>query len=45
VSPEPVANILIAQGYLVGSSRFQNDDVGYMNRILLLRAAPDVMPR
>ena len=46
VSTEPVANILIAQGYLVGSSRFQNDDVSYMNRILLLHQVPDeVMPR
>ena len=46
VSREPVANILIAQGYLVGSARFQNDDVGYMNRVLLFRAVPDeVMPK
>lgn len=46
VSTEPVANILIAQGYLVGSARFQNDDVGYVNRILLFRAVPGgVIPR
>jgi hypothetical protein len=46
VSREPVANILIAQGYLVGSGRFQNDDVGYMNRVLLYRGVPDeVMPK
>jgi hypothetical protein len=46
LSPEPVANILIAQGFLVGSARFQNDDVEYMNRILLFRAVPnDVMPK
>ena len=46
VSSERVANILIAQGYLVGSARFQNDDVSYMNRALLFRAVPDaVMPR
>jgi hypothetical protein len=46
VSSERVANILIAQGYLVGSARFQNDDVNYMNRALLFRAIPDeVMPR
>jgi hypothetical protein len=45
-SRERVANILIAQGYLVGSARFQNDDVNYMNRTLLFRAIPDaVMPR
>jgi hypothetical protein len=46
VSPEPVANILIAQGFLVGSARFQNDDVAYLNRVLLFRGVPDeVMPR
>lgn len=46
MSPDPVANLLIAQGYLVGSARFQNDDVGYMNRILLFRAVPEhVMPK
>jgi len=45
VSRERVANILIAQGYLVGSARFQNEDVDYMNRSLLFRAIPDeVMP-
>jgi hypothetical protein len=45
-SLEPVANVLIAQGYLVGSARFQNDDVAYINRVLLFRAVPDkVMPR
>ena len=44
-SREHVANILIAQGYLVGSARFQNDDVGYMNRVLLFRGVPEsVMP-
>jgi hypothetical protein len=40
-SRDPVANILIAQGFLVGSARFQNDDVGYMNRVLLFRGVPD----
>jgi hypothetical protein len=46
VSRERVSNVLIAQGYLVGSARFQNDDVNYMNRALLFRAVPDVvMPR
>lgn len=45
VSRAPVANILIAQGYLVGSARFQNDDVGYMNRVLLFRGLPaEVIP-
>jgi hypothetical protein len=43
---EHVSNILIAQGFLVGSSRFQNDDLKYMNRALLFRAVPDhVMPK
>jgi len=42
---EHVSNILIAQGFLVGSARFQNDDLRYMNRALLFRAVPDeVMP-
>ncbi len=35
-----VANILVAEDYLVGSSLFQNDEVGYMNRILLHKAMP-----
>jgi hypothetical protein len=35
-----VANILIAQGFLVGSSRYQNEDVDFMNRIILGRAVP-----
>jgi hypothetical protein len=46
VSREPVANLLIAQGYVVGSARFQNDDVKYINRVLLFRAIPDeTIPR
>jgi hypothetical protein len=46
MSRELVANILVAQGYLVGSARFQNDYVDYMNRVLLFRGVPDgVMPR
>jgi hypothetical protein len=41
-----VANILIAQGFLVGSSRFQNEDVDFMNRILLGRSIPQhVIPQ
>ena len=41
-----VANILIAQGFLVGSSRFQNEDVDFMNRIILGRAVPkSVIPQ
>ncbi len=43
---EQVANILIAQGYLVGSARFQNDYIAYVNRIMLTRAVPEeVMPK
>ncbi|ADO72737.1 hypothetical protein [Stigmatella aurantiaca] len=34
-----VSNILVAEGYLVGSSLFQNDEVGYVNRIILNRQA------
>jgi hypothetical protein len=41
MSREPVANLLIAQGYVVGSARFQNDDVRYINRVLLFRSIPD----
>ncbi len=41
-----VANIIIAQGFLVGSSRFQNEDVDYINRIILGRSIPrSVVPR
>jgi len=41
-----VNNILIAQGFLVGSSRYQNEDVDFMNRIILGRAVPaHVIPR
>jgi hypothetical protein len=35
-----VSNILVAEDYLVGSSLFQNDEVGYMNRILLHKSIP-----
>jgi hypothetical protein len=37
---DQVSNILVAQGYLVGSARFQNDDVDYMNRVILFRGIP-----
>lgn len=41
-----VANLLVAQGFLVGSSRFQNEDVDFMNRIILGRGLPkDVIPQ
>jgi len=43
---EHVANLVIAQGFLVGSARFESDDLRYMNRALLFRGVPDeVMPR
>ncbi|WP_225409920.1 Hint domain-containing protein [Stigmatella hybrida] len=35
VTDQPVTNILVAQGFLVGSSTFQNDDIGYINRVIL----------
>jgi len=45
-STNRVANILIAQGFLVGSSRFQNDDVDFINRIILGRGIPaNVIPQ
>ena len=45
-STNRVSNILIAQGYLVGSSRYQNEDVDYINRIILGRSMPaHVIPR
>jgi hypothetical protein len=30
----------VAEGYLVGSSLFQNDEVGYINRIILNKSIP-----
>jgi len=43
---EHVANLVIAQGFLVGSARFESDDLRYMNRALRFRGVPDeVMPR
>jgi hypothetical protein len=35
-----VSNVLVAQGYLVGSVRYQNDEVGYINRVILYRGMP-----
>jgi hypothetical protein len=34
-----VSNVLVAQGFLVGSSVFQNDDIGYINRRILFRSS------
>jgi len=46
LSTDRVANVVIAQGFLVGSGRFQNEELKYINRILLFRAVPDaIMPR
>ncbi len=43
VSHDLVSNVLVAQGFLVGSSNFQNDDVGYINRIILFRHIPSAV--
>ncbi|MDY7232919.1 Hint domain-containing protein [Hyalangium rubrum] len=40
VSTDLVSNIVIAEGYLVGSSSYQNDDVGYINRIIMHKQVP-----
>jgi len=46
VSVNHVSNIIIAQGFLVGSSRYQNEDVDYMNRVILGRSIPkSVIPQ
>jgi len=37
----PMSNILVAQGYLNGSSYFQNDGIDLQNRKLLRRTVPD----
>lgn len=42
VTEDLVSNVLVAQGFLVGSSRFQNDDVGYMNRVILYSNVPGI---
>jgi hypothetical protein len=45
-SANRVSNLLIAQGFLVGSSRYQSEDVDYLNRIVLGRSIPaHVIPR
>jgi len=46
VSRDQVSNVLVAQGFLVGSARYQNEDVRLMNRIILQLAVPqEVMPK
>ncbi|SEU37128.1 Hint domain-containing protein [Stigmatella erecta] len=42
VTEDLVSNVLVAQGFLVGSSRFQNDDVGYINRVILYSDVPHI---
>jgi hypothetical protein len=45
VTQDLVSNVVVAQGYLVGSSQFQNDFVGYMNRLILHKHVPrEVIP-
>ncbi|MBI3294428.1 MAG: hypothetical protein HYZ71_06825 [Deltaproteobacteria bacterium] len=39
----PTANVVVAQGYLNGSSYFQNDGVDLQNRELLRRTIPDAL--
>lgn len=46
ITRDQVSNVLVAQGFLVGSARYQNEDVGFMNRIILQRSVPeDVLPQ
>lgn len=40
VTTDLVSNVLVAQGFLVGSVRFQNDEVDYINRVILYRGIP-----
>jgi hypothetical protein len=45
VTTDPVTNVLVAEGFLVGSSAFQNDELEYMNRRILYRSVPkEVIP-
>jgi hypothetical protein len=46
VTSNLVTNVLVAQGFLVGSSTFQNDDLAYINRVILYRSSipGDVIP-
>lgn len=38
-----VSNLLIAEDYVVGSSLFQNDEIGYINRIILHKSMPSTL--
>ncbi len=45
VSLDAVSNVLVAQGFLVGSGRFQNEELDHINRLLIHRAIPaEVLP-
>lgn len=40
-----ISNLLVAEGYVVGSSLFQNDEVDYINRVILNKSVPaEVIP-
>ncbi|MCY1043793.1 Hint domain-containing protein [Corallococcus sp. bb12-1] len=41
ITRDQVTNVVVAQGFLVGSARYQNEDVGFMNRIILQRSVPE----
>jgi hypothetical protein len=46
VTTDLVSNILIAQGYLNGSARYQNEFITYLNKVLLRQKIPaDVIPK
>lgn len=38
-----VSNLLIAEDYIVGSSVYQNDEIGYINRIILHKSMPSTL--
>lgn len=45
VGADRVSNLLIAQGYVVGSALFQDDEIGFINRTILYDSVPpDVIP-
>ena len=37
------SNILVAQGYLTGSARYQNEYIKYLNRVLFRQKIPSAM--
>ncbi|WP_170229345.1 Hint domain-containing protein [Polyangium fumosum] len=43
---ERITHVLVAENYLVGSSAFQNEDVDYINRVIMFRSLPaEVIPQ